>query len=376
MIKRMLKTLEHIVRRSLNVSKIEFQGTLIKTISDSIPLQSDSKILILRIDKFGDMIITLPIIREIRRRYPNATIDIVLGKSNISLASKAKNYANSVLYYDKTLFGLFRLIHSIRKTKYDICIDPLDNPSVTSGNLCYMSNARFTVGLYKSNASKYSHCIAPKDRLTTHIVERTAQVLLAFGIDPESCLLDCEFPIEQSFIEKALSKLESKIDVRRPVIAINTTGSVESRTMNEKFAIDLYKEIFETVCSIDGQILLFGPESQRELLLSVQKQTGCILAPYTKSFNEFAAMLKCASIIISPDTSAVHLAASWKTPTICLFCKDNTGTALWTPYKTMHESVISDTYSINDIDTAKISIILKNIINTHSLNSAKDVLMS
>lgn len=371
-----LRTVEQYIRKKLNTSKSAFHGTVIHGVSDAITLGPNPKILILRIDKFGDMIVTMPIIRAIREKYPLATIDVVLGKSNIGLAAKTKKYADSVLYYDKTLLGLIRLIHSIRKSEYDICIDPLDNPSVTSGNLCFFSNAKYTVGLCKSNASKYTHCIIPKDRLHTHIVERTAQILLAFGIDPSACSLDCEFPIEQSDIQKSISLLEKTIDLKRPVIAINTTGSVESRTMNKIFAIKLYDAISGIVDSINGQILFFGPESKKNLLQSIKEQTECIIAPHTTSFNEFAAMLKCASIIISPDTSAVHLAASWKTPTVCLFCKDNTGTALWTPYKTMHKTVISETYSINDIDIAQIAASLKFIISQSIIHSAVERLMA
>lgn len=374
--KRYAKKLEHFIRRKLNNSKNVFHDHIIHSIEDAIPLAPQCKILILRIDKFGDMIVTIPIIREIRKKFPHATIDIVLGQANKSLSSNALVYANSILYYDKTLLGLIRLLYQMRKTKYDICIDPLDNPSITSGNLCYLSNATYTVGLYKSNAKKYTHCIIPKDRLKVHIVERTAQMLLAFGIDPEVSDLDCEFQLEQSYLEKSSETLKNIIDLQRPVIAINTTGSIASRTMNKEFAIALYKEIHDIACSFEAQILLFGPESQSAVLSSIQEHTNCLIAPFTTSFNEYAAMLKCASIIISPDTSAVHLAASWKTPTVCLFCKDNTGTALWTPYHTRHECVISETYSINDIDIYKISNSLNEIVKTSNLQAANIALMS
>jgi len=374
--KRYAKKLEHFIRRKLNNSKNMFHGHIIHTIEDAIPLAPHCKILILRIDKFGDMIVTIPIIREIRKKFPHATIDVILGKSNKSLTSNALMYANSVLYYDKTLFGLIKLLYRIRKSKYDICIDPLDNPSITSGNICYLSNAMNTVGLYKSNAKKYTHCIVPKDRMQVHIVERTAQILLAFGIDPEVTTLDCEFHLEASIIEHTINILRDTIDLHKPVIAVNTTGSVSSRTMSEHFALKLYEELIVKAQMLNAQVLFFGPESEKEKLQSLQKSTGCLIAPFSHSFNEYAAMLKCASLIISPDTSAVHLAASWKRPIICLFCNDNTGTALWTPYKTLHEAVVSSTYSINDIEISNIIDSINNICTKTPLLSAEELLHS
>jgi len=374
--KRYAKKLEHFIRRKLNNSKNMFHGHIIHTIEDAIPLAPHCKILILRIDKFGDMIVTIPIIREIRKKFPHATIDVILGKSNKSLTSNALMYANSVLYYDKTLFGLIKLLYRLRKSKYDICIDPLDNPSITSGNICYLSNAMNTVGLYKSNAKKYTHCIVPKDRMQVHIVERTAQILLAFGIDPEVTTLDCEFHLEASIIEHTINILRDTIDLHKPVIAVNTTGSVSSRTMSEHFALKLYEELIVKAQMLNAQVLFFGPESEKEKLQSLQKSTGCLIAPFSHSFNEYAAMLKCASLIISPDTSAVHLAASWKRPIICLFCNDNTGTALWTPYKTLHEAVVSSTYSINDIEISNIIDSINNICTKTPLLSAEELLHS
>ncbi len=374
--KRYAKKLEHFIRRKLNNSKNMFHGHIIHTIEDAIPLAPHCKILILRIDKFGDMIVTIPIIREIRKKFPHATIDVILGKSNKSLTSNALMYANSVLYYDKTLFGLIKLLYRIRKSKYDICIDPLDNPSITSGNICYLSNAMNTVGLFKSNARKYTHCIVPKDRMQVHIVERTAQILLAFGIDPEVTTLDCEFPLEASIIEHTINILRDTINLHKPVIAVNTTGSVSSRTMSEHFALKLYEKLIVKAQMLNAQVLFFGPESEKEKLQSLQKSTGCLIAPFSHSFNEYAAMLKCASLIISPDTSAVHLAASWKRPIICLFCNDNTGTALWTPYKTLHEAVVSSTYSINDIEISNIIDSIDNICTKTPLLSAQELLHS
>jgi ADP-heptose:LPS heptosyltransferase len=366
-----LKSLEQKTRRILHSMGGEFSGTTIKSVNDALTLQKDCRILLLRIDKLGDMLVTFPLLRELRKKFPKAQIDVILGKGNKGLANAVKKYANSVLFYDKTILGLLTIIKTIRANRYDVCIDPLDNPSITSGNLCKLSGAKHTVGICKENAHKYIHCVQAKDRLNFHIVERTAQLLLAFGIDPQKCTLDCEYHIKDEIISKGLHSLSSVIDIKKPMIAINVAGSSDSRTMNAECGANIYRAIHSSIQSTDAQIVLLGPHSHKNVLDEIHAQTQCIIAPYTQSFEEYASMLKCASIIVSPDTSAVHLAASWKTPTVCLFCLDNTGTALWTPYNTVHKAVISNTYNINDINVSKVCEGLNTILQHDVLSSVE-----
>ena len=59
-------------------------------------------------------------------------------------------------------------------------------------------------------------------------------------------------------------------------------------------------------------------------------------------------------MIISPDTSAIHLAAAWKTPPLGLFLNDNSQTALWTPYKTLHEIAYTEHHSVNSLTVDQI----------------------
>ena len=367
-----LKSIELFFRRILNSPSKEFKGKTIHSIQDALTLSPKCKILILRPDKFGDMIVSLPMLRELRNKYPEATIDIVLGKANKSLKQQAMRYVNSVLVYDKSIFGLIQLIRTIRSTMYDVCVDPLDNPSTTTGYLSTLSAATFSVGIYKSNAHKYSHCVIAKNRMDYHIVERTAQVLLAFGINPENVRLECEYNISNEVQQRAIAKLENLIAPRTSMIAVNIAGSVANRTMNEDFAIPLIKSIKTMAALHDVEIVVFGTKHYELILQSIQQQTACIVAPFTDSFDEFAAMLHCASLIVSPDTSVVHLAAAWKTPTLCLFCADNTGTALWTPYHTPHIAIITKGGSINEIDPQKALHGFKELTGITPFNSIEE----
>ena len=57
------------------------------------------KILVLKNDKIGDMIVSSGFLREIRKAYPKAEITLIASEANKNLIEKSG-------YYDKILFQL------------------------------------------------------------------------------------------------------------------------------------------------------------------------------------------------------------------------------------------------------------------------------
>ena len=60
--------------------------------------------------------------------------------------------------------------------------------------------------------------------------------------------------------------------------------------------------------------------------------TGAVALPPLASFHEFAAGLREFDLLLTPDTSVVHLAAAWKTPLVGLFRESAEGMP-WYPYR-------------------------------------------
>jgi len=81
------------------------------------------KILFLRYDRIGDMIITTPVFREFRRAYPNSEIYVLASKTNSEII-KFNPYIDQIFINHKHSFisdlpALFKL----RKLRIDIAIE-------------------------------------------------------------------------------------------------------------------------------------------------------------------------------------------------------------------------------------------------------------
>jgi len=78
-------------------------------------------ICVIRNDRIGDMILTLPIIKAIKENYPNSNISVVCSKVNSFLCEEAK-FVDKFCIYDKneSLFYKIKFFKYFRKVSYDI----------------------------------------------------------------------------------------------------------------------------------------------------------------------------------------------------------------------------------------------------------------
>ena len=141
-----------------------------------------NKILIIQTAFLGDVILATPVVSELKRLYPNSTIDFLVRKGNESLLENNSNI-NSVLVFNKAngkLKSINLLIKSIRKEKYDLVIN-LHRFS-SSGIIAGLSRGKMRYGFKKNPFSAlYTKTFDHKIGDGTHEVERNLSVIKEFG---------------------------------------------------------------------------------------------------------------------------------------------------------------------------------------------------
>src|SRR4030042_6341553 len=105
------------------------------------------KILIIRMSSIGDIVLTFPFVRLLRKKFPEAQIDFVVKKEYRELIESNKNISN-IFSFDsqKGLNELKKLKEKIKKEKYKYIFDVHRN--LRSYYLRKFSNAQ-KVFLYK-----------------------------------------------------------------------------------------------------------------------------------------------------------------------------------------------------------------------------------
>ena len=352
-----LKRLELRFRRAfLAASHRPFAGQVATRAEDLLQLGPVPRILLIRLERIGDVLVSTPVIRALRARYPAGTIDLLLSRANYPVRDAVAPFVTRVWCYDKTIRSALVLMQALRRRRYDVIVDLVDNPSTTAQLVVRWCRPAAVVGLLHPESGLYTHAAPLLDRSSVHPVERLAQLLLPFGIDPGTQALDISYPLESTDLEQARHTLGSSGHPLR--LGVNISG----RGAGKNWGNANYIAAIEHLQRTDARfaVSVCGAPQDADQVKHVAGSTGTQAVPATKSFREFAAVVRIFDLFLTPDTAALHLAAAGKVPTVGLY-HENPGVAPWVPYNTPNR-LVSDAQGIPAIPVDRVIAALEDLI--------------
>jgi ADP-heptose:LPS heptosyltransferase len=333
-----------------------FRGRLVRGAEDLLQLSVAPRILVVRMERIGDVLIGIPVLRSLRARYPRAHMDLLVSRPNLSVRDAVTPFVNRVWCYDKTLPSALRLLRDLRAARYDVVVDLVDNPSATAQLVVRWCGAPAAVGLLHAEAGSYTHAAPLLDRGNVHPVERLAQLLLPFGIDPAAESLDLAYPISPDDVELARQTLGPTEKLLR--LGINVSG----RDTGRHWGWANYVAVVQHVLTHDPRfaVSICGAPADSRQVLQIALASGADAIPPQTSLQQFAAIVHEFDLLLTPDTAVVHIAAAWKIPTVALYHADP-AIAPWVPYHTPHRAV-SDPRGVAAITADRVIAALDELI--------------
>ena len=331
----LIKRIELAIRRRYN-TQVGSQGEpiVVDAPREVIPVASIQRILLLRQDRIGDVIVSTPIIKALRSHLPNARIDMVLSTNNIAVRQAVDPWVDTIHVFRKSIPSLVLLRRQLRRQRYDLVIDLMDNASSTSALLISGAQAPFTIGVDKLNRGVYTHVVPLADQSSVHIVERIARLTwpLGFAIGDEDLRL--EFPLTDTQRQSARSIMRRAEN--EMILAVNISGSDVHRMYPEAKMIEVLRRVREMCEGITlsrvGLRIMSAP-AHAEMAQRIGEACGVFVIEPQKSYAQFAACIAASDMLLTPDTSAVHVAAAHGVASVVLFSQDARGLMPWTPYK-------------------------------------------
>lgn len=81
-----------------------------------------NKVLFLKYDKIGDMVVCTPVFRVLKQAFPHVEINVLASSANKNII-KHNPYVNRIYTYSNNWLKLLPLLLKLRKEKYDICFE-------------------------------------------------------------------------------------------------------------------------------------------------------------------------------------------------------------------------------------------------------------
>ncbi|MCB0727014.1 MAG: glycosyltransferase family 9 protein [Ignavibacteriae bacterium] len=306
-------------------------------------------VLIVQIGKIGDMILTTPLFREIKKLYPDSVLSVLASELNKIIAENDHN-TDKVITYKKNFQSTFQLFFSSVKNQ-DVWIDTKNNYSRTSSILPKIFRPKLSLGF---NFSKPVFDIDLKDYQTgNHATD--------INLSPLKYFTDKSYSQKERIPEIDIPdsiKLKTdqfiKKDSNSANIVINISAGDESRYLQkEKWA-----EIILGIGKRENiKIYLIGMDRDRDIIDYLLRTTDTLKVNYIKTENilETAEVIRNSNIVISPDTSIIHICSAYNIPVIGIYPDLKWNLEKFYPLSDKKEVVVSGNKdNIADVTSAQI----------------------
>tara|TARA_B100001250_G_scaffold133181_1_gene113849 strand:+ start:598 stop:1644 length:1047 start_codon:yes stop_codon:yes gene_type:complete len=300
--------------------------------------ESINSIIILAQEKLGDAILLLPFINAFHKRFPDATIDLCCTSYNKKVFEGIPFIRNCISYRPFN----FRFAKLIRSQQYQILYNPKSGPSSTFHHLTNVIHADVKVCLEDIyNNPIYNYHLPNKD--DRHITEKYCELLFQYGLKTpvENWLPDYFYNFPSSISEKKY-------------IAINISSGHQTR----RLPFEKWKKIISYILDNDHEmhIALFASKKESSDAIKIKNLYKERVHFPLESPNLYyaAGIINNAQMLISIDTSLIHLAAALNKPIIGLYNNDKINYARYSPYNTISDSVISNSRFIRDIESESV----------------------
>lgn len=297
----------------------------------------------------GDVVVSTPLVKCL---YESGyTVDLLLTKSS-SVAMKYNPYVRHVYEAGDCNNEIFlkRFSHTVAEStmrmlnenNYDLVVDLclFDTP-VHRMMLFRDINAKFVLGFNKwSCINHYSKSIPFKNG-KEHVTKAISLVANNMGLDVKNNhAYDLHIPDAiASEVRNYLSVWEGKVK-----IVINAfTGSPE-RNLSQEQLTQTIKMINE---KSDGIIVIIL-DHRREL--DVFLPDNVVINPFN-SLHHVMELIKNVDLVISPDTSIVHISAAWRKPLISIYKNITDNNDLWSPGYKEASQIIVNKRRISDVES-------------------------
>ena len=271
-------------------------------------------ILIIQTAFLGDVILITPLIRAVRKLFPESKIDVLILPQNESIF-KNNPHLNRIIFFNKRknkLKSFLGTVIKIRKNQYDLAISP--HSSTTSAFLMLLGGIKERLGFDRWHASNYLTLKVPHLK-GVHKTEKNLHLLSTFTdikFDTRTEL----FPDKEK-TEYFKNKLYNNTKNGKSVIAI-APGSV---WYTKRWPLEKYTELSGLLKDAGYNLIFTGAPDEKSICSEIinKAQLNCLNFAGETSPIDSAALISCCDLLICNDSGAMHIANAVQTDVIAFF---------------------------------------------------------
>jgi ADP-heptose:LPS heptosyltransferase len=319
-----------------------FQVALVKTLGGPPRVEVPDwtsrpyRVLFIRDDGIGDLIVTMEVLRAIKESSPTITLDLLCSPQNAAFGRTLPFVSDVIVHQRKSLARAWPTFRELRRRKYDVVIDgrvAIGNVNTHTTALMLATGARWRIGISgRRNDRVYTVPVHPGK--PPHWVDYIAALARPFGVAGDAR----DWRPRLTISDDARATAERTwlgIGAGRPRVLVNiSVGKSERFWRHDRYAPVLAR-LRKQLPNATILISAMPAEHQIADQLAQPVRGSAVL----QSFGEVTAAVATADLVITPDTAITHVASGFQIPTLALMRRD---TSPWAPYRTPGRVVYGD----------------------------------
>jgi len=280
-----------------------------------------SNILLIRFSSLGDLVLTTPIYRELRKINPDSRLTL-LTSEGFGRVLENNPHLDEIIYHHRkeTRNDLEKLIDQLRLQKFDLIYDIHNS-----------LRSRWIGWQLKRHAPKPEHWLIEKRTLA-----RELQIRFGWGqffngksqreqwLEPlrrhHTGALSTKTELFPSIADKNYVKawLNQNDLQDKPFVCIGASASFPLKC----WPLQNFKQLIENIIQSGISVVLVGTNGEietEELAEYFRGSQNVFCAAGMFTILQSAALLEMANAVVANDTSIIHLAEAMRTPSIALF---------------------------------------------------------
>ncbi len=313
-----------------------------------------NKVLLIRHEKIGDVIIALTLVDEIKKHFPDCRVSFMVSKQNAVVVRNDPRF-DKIFIFKKSLKVDLRMALAARREKFDCVIDLITHDSVTSMLLTRFCGPKaIKVGIGKSDHQDYYtlHLPHPLRNTDRHILEFHLDLVRVLGAEPSRPGRYVPLYLNDTANEKAKEFYNSLNLTDELKIGLNISSGEPTRNWGaDNFAV-LAGKLLERLENSELIIITAPHEYDLGLQIKNSHNHRVHIVPPGLDFIEISAVIRDLDMLVSPDTSLVHVAGAFAVPVVALYRRFMDEYKFWRPPHQKSGAVLSE----NEMDVFDITV--------------------
>ncbi len=309
-------------------------------------------ILVARFSSLGDILLTTPVLRALRRWNPEGKIDYIVKSEYEALLRENPNVDNIITWdHSSGISGFLRLVRELRGN-YDLLVDL--HRSTRSLLLRLGTGAGRRLKYPKGVVSRFImiHTGWKAIAMKESVPERYLKALAPLGVQADEKGLDLHLPDDaRNRVDAILARdaaSEHKSEGRTDYVASGEHGrylaiAPGARWATKRWLPERFADVADRIAATFGLIpVLIGHGDEREISDAVRTAMTSPVIDLTGRLDllESGAVIETSLLLICNDSGLMHMASALSTPVVAVFGPTTRELGFY-PYRAEHEVLSS-----------------------------------